>query len=286
MTKFTLFITTFFLTVATCLGQDTIRVEASTHYTSDKEPNRGKEFASRVKYSREDIVFSDTHKRIEYCYYYDNERHCYGTDYRLTSDIALDINGVIWNYKKQGDKYFVERYFNGTYECGFAKSLVPLETVGLFTTTTKDKIDTLWTTDYSADKPSRPYDRPEWTFHKSKVKGKIFAQDKIDQPPTLLNGDTLKTIFLNRKDFCLSEPYYIVREMKFVVTEEGKIVNIEQSVGNIDMDWCPYYVMDLMRYLLQLGQIKPAKINEQNVNVLWTLKVVMNEETGKKKNEP
>ncbi len=280
MIKFSLFITTIFLSVASCLGQDTIKVETSTYYTREKEPNRGKDFASRVKYAREDIVFSESHKRIDYCYYYDNERHCYGTTYQLTSDTTLDIDGEVWHFTKQGDKYFLERYFNETYESGFAESLIPLETVGLFTTTTTDKIDTLWTTDYAADKPSRPYDKPLWTFHKTKLKDKIHTQDKIDETPTLLNGDTLRTIYLNRTDGCISEPYYFVKELKFVITKEGRIVNIEQSIGNIDLDFCPYYVMDLMRYLLQLGQIKPAQVKGENVNVLWTLKVVMDNGTG------
>lgn len=279
MTQFTIFITTFFLAIASCYGQDTIRVEASVLYTSDKEPNRGKSFASRAKYAREDIIFSKTHQRIDYCYYYDKERHCYGTDYKLTSDTTIDIDGEIWNYANQGDKYFMERYFSGTYEYGFAKSLIPLETIGLFTTTTADKIDTLWTTDYTADKPSRPYDNPLWAFHKTKVTGKIYPKDKVDEQPTLLNGDSLRTIYLSRKDGCFSEPYYIVREMKFVVTAAGRIVNIEQSAGNIDMASCPGYVMDLMRYIIRLGKIKPAKVNGQSVHVLWTLKVVMQDET-------
>jgi hypothetical protein len=280
MLKLTLFIITFFLSVASCFGQDTIRVETSTYYTSDKEPKRGKHFASRVKYAREDIVFSDTHKRIDYCYYYDNKRQCYGTTYQITSDTTLDIDGAVWHYKNQGDKYFLERYFNGTYECGSAKLLIPLETVGLFTTTTADKIDILWTTDYAADKPSQPYDKPLWTFHKTKIKGKIYAKDKIDEQPTFMNGDTLKTIFLNRKDGCISEPYYYVSALKFVITKEGRIVNIEQSIGNIDLDYCPSYVMDLIRYLLQSGQIKPAKVKGQNVNVQWTLKVEMDDKSG------
>lgn len=282
MTKPTLFIPAFLLLVSACFGQDTIRVETSIYYTSKKEPNRGKYFASGVKYAREDIVFSETHKRIDYCYYYDNERNCYGTNYQLTSDTTLDMDGEIWNYRKQGDQYFVERYFNGTYECGFTKSLIPFETLGRFTTTTADKIDTLWTTDYSADNPSSPYDKPLWIFHKTKIKGKIYDQDKIDEPPAFLNGDPLKTIYLNRTDGCLSEPYYFIRELKFVITKEGNIVNIEQSLGNFDLDYCPYYVMDLMRYLLQSGQLKPGKLKGQNVNVLWTLKVEMNSEAGEK----
>jgi hypothetical protein len=275
MIKYVLRILVFLLSVSTCFGQDTIRVEASTRYTSGKEPNRGKEFASRVKYAREDIVYSDTHKRIDYCYYYNDERHCYGTNYLLESDTTVVIDEETWHYRKQGDKYFVERYINGTYECGFAKSLIPFETIGLFTTTTRDKIDTLWTTDYSADKPARPYDNPLWTFHKTRIKGKVYTKETIDEPPTLLTGETPGTIYLSRKDCCIGEPYYYVSELKFVVNNEGRIVNIEQSVGNIDLASCPYYIMDLMRHLLQLGPLKAAKLNGQNVNVQWTLKVEM-----------
>jgi hypothetical protein len=226
-------------------------------------------------------VFSKTHKRIDYCYYYDNERECYGTDYQLIGDTALVIDEVVWHYTKQNGKYFLERYFDGTYESGMAKSLIPLKMIGLFTTTTADKIDTLWTTDYSKNEPSNPYDKPLWTFYKTQVKDKIYTQDSIDEPPTLMNGDTLKTIHLARKDGCFGEPLYFVTELQFVVTQEGRIVNIEQSMGNIDLDYCPYYIMDLMRYMLQYEQIKPAKVEGKNVNVLWHIEVVMNDEAGK-----
>ena len=60
-----------------------------------------------------------------------------------------------------------------------------------------------------------------------------------------------------------------------MVTETGRIINIEQSIGTIDLDFCPYYVMDLMRVLLQYGPMKPAKLKGQNVTVLWTLAVDM-----------
>ncbi len=282
MMKLTASIAIFFITVASCFGQDTVKVEKSIYYTSNKEPIRGKAFASKAKYARENIVFSNTHKRIEYCYYYDNERHCYGTNYQLTSDTTVAIDDEIWNYKKQGDQYFMERYFNGTYESGIATSLIPFEIAGPFTTTTADKMDTLWTTDYSKDKPSQPYDKPLWTFHKTRLTGKIYTPDKIDEPPTLLNGDSLGTIYLGRADGCLSEPYYFVKEITFIVTKEGRIVNIEQAFGNIDLDFCPYYVMDLMRYLLQLKQIKPARVKGQEVAVQWTLKVEMHDKPGQK----
>ena len=280
MIRFTLFIAIFFYAGTTCFGQDTIRIEPSQHYTRQKSPDRGKLFAARVKFAREDIVFSATHRRIEYCYYDDNKRTCHGTAYELTSDSTLAIDGTIWHYKKRSDQYFVDRYFNGTYESGFAKSLIPLEATGLFTTTTADKIDTLWTTDYSTDNPARLYDHPSWAFHQTKVNGKIYASNEVDEPPVLLNGDSMTTISLtlNRSNGCYSEPYNFVKALKFVVTQEGRIVNIEQSIGYINLNNCPYYVMDLMQQLLQSGPLRPAKINGQNVSVQWSLKVEMNDE--------
>jgi hypothetical protein len=61
--------------------------------------------------------------------------------------------------------------------------------------------------------------------------------------------------------------------VKFAVNSAGRIVNIQQHLGNIDLDYCPYYFIELIRYLVQLGQIKPAKLNGEYVNVEWALKV-------------
>jgi hypothetical protein len=265
----------FFLALANCPAQDTIRVERSHHYTRKEDPNRGMLFAAKVRYAREDIVFSETHKRIEYCYYYDQQRICYGTNYWLSSDSTIDIDDIRWHFVRQGRRYFVSRYFDGTYESGYVRSLIPFETIGLFTTTTADRAITLWTTDYRTDRASNPYDKPRWIFHKTKIQGKLYEPANIDEAPTLLNGEALKPISLQRRDGCYNEPFYQVRELKFVVTETGRIINIEQSIGNIDLDFCPYYVMDLMRALIQYGPLKPAKLKGQNVAVLWTLAVDM-----------
>ncbi|HYV95233.1 MAG TPA: hypothetical protein VE978_25890 [Chitinophagales bacterium] len=260
------------------MGQDTIRLDKSVHYSSSTEPYRSKYFASCAKYAREVIVFSDTHKRIEYCYYYDNERFCFGKTYKLTDDSVLDMDEEKWVYKKQGDKYFVNRFFKGTYESGYAISLMPFETTGIFTTTTSDKIDTLWTTDYSADHQDNPYDHPKYEFHKTRVSGKIYDAKKIDELPAFLNGDSIKEISLRRTDGCIGEPFYYVRTMTFVITKEGRIVNIEQDYGNFDLDFCPYYVMDLIRLIYQLSPVKPAKVKGESVNVRWIVKVNMNDD--------
>jgi hypothetical protein len=264
----------FLISGIACLGQDTIRVEPSYYYTSDKEPNRGKDFAFRVKYAREDIVYSDTLKRIEYCYYYDNERYCYGKTYHILSDSTIDIDGVVWQKKRRGHDYSIVRYFSNLRENGYANSLIPFKTKGHCITTTADKIDTLWRTDYWDDNVDRPYEKPLRTFHKSNIEGKVYNQNEIDVLPTLLNGDTLSTIHLDAIAGCYSEPLYYLSELQFVITSEGRIVNVEVSQGFVDLDSCPEYFMQIVYQIYEKGQFTPARRKGQNVNVLWKVKVV------------
>ena len=100
-------------------------------------------------------MFSETKRTIEYCYYLDKERICHGKAYEIIGDSILRINDESWNYRREGDNYFLSRVFRGTYEFGFASKLIPLTTIGTFITTTPGKTDTLWTTDYSTPRLAR-----------------------------------------------------------------------------------------------------------------------------------
>lgn len=277
MKRFLITISTILFITFLCVGQDTIKYPPSIFYSGKKETIRGKSFASKAKYAREDIIFSKNKKRIEYCYYYDTVRVCYGSTYEIYSDSVLKIDDKSWIYKKRSDKYFLYRFYNGTYESGYAKTLIPLEAIGLFVTTTTDKIDTLWTTDYLFDKPSNPYDHPKYIFNKSRVAGKIYDSDQIDDKPTFINGDTISVIKLKREVGCFCEPLFFIRSLSFIITKNGRIVNIEQNSGNFDSDFCPYYMLDLIRSICQLGILKPAKVKGENVNVKWVVKVDMDE---------
>lgn len=273
--RFTIIFLTSLLSITDSIGQDTFRVEPSFHYSRVEEQLQGKNFAFSVKYAREDIVYHDNRKRIEYCYYLDNERHCFGQDYSISNDSTLHIDGHAWQYEKRGTQYFLERYDHATYECGMAVSLIPMVSAGLFSTYTLDKLDVLWTTDYSSDNPAKPYDSPSWGFPKSKVKEKIYKPSKVDELPTLSDGSPLDTIFLPRTDGCYGEPNYFVDQLNFTVTKTGRIVNIEQGVGNLDIQTCPYYMMDLIKHLLQKCPLKPATRHGQAVHVQWSVHVVM-----------
>ncbi len=89
MNTLLLSIAPLFLSVAACFGQDTLKVEPSRFYSSVHEPFQGKDFAFSVQRSREDIVFSDSHQRIEYCYYYDTRGICFGTTVFLGSELCF-----------------------------------------------------------------------------------------------------------------------------------------------------------------------------------------------------
>lgn len=265
-------------------GQDTIRVEPSKFYTSEEEPTRGKDFASRVKYAREDIVFNQNFRKVEYCYYYDNKRICYGNTYQLIGDSTLQIgdsassNAIqTWTYRKMKSRqYLVYRFHNGLYEIGKAKELIPFEVIGSLFTMTWDKSDTLWIADYSTVSSNNPYSKPKYSYPKASIEGKIYEFEKVDQPPTLLTGELIPdTIMRARTDRCLSEPYQRVITMSFIVTEDGHIKNIEQGFGNFDIEYCSLYILELMTIISNYGQLKPALLDGKPVNVKCIVNIDM-----------
>ena len=114
--KVTLIILTFLLISLKSRAQDTIRIEPSIRFTSAEYPNRSKGFAINAKYAREDIVYSTTKKKIEYCYYYDSLRICHGDTYEIISDSILKTDNRTWIFKKQNDKFIIFSRDSGNYE--------------------------------------------------------------------------------------------------------------------------------------------------------------------------
>lgn len=277
MKKILLIIFIIIKIVLTCNAQDTLRVEKSIYYTKENIPMRVKENSSTIKYAREDIVFSPTRRRVEYCYYFENERRCFGNTYELINDSILYIDGQTWIYIKSGDRYFVKREKDIFIEYGFVSTLIPFETSGHFTTITIDKHDTLWYTNYPIDIPSIRDEQLSIKFHKSNIEDVVYQSNEIEKYPCFMNGDSIKSIHISQSFGCISEPYYHIKEAKFIITKNGRIVNVDQSIGNYDTD-CPNYLINLITEILKLGQLEPAKIGNENVNVLWKLKVEVNNE--------
>ena len=167
MKRCSVLIVIFKLSFLQVAAQDTIKMEPSKFYSAKVHPNRSKQFAGLVKYAREDIIYSSCKRRIEYCYYYDEERHCFGQTYEIINDSILMVDQTRWHFQKLGNTYSMWRFDGKFIEFGTASALIPFTPESPFVTTTSDQIDTLWTTDYSTDDPSKPYDRIGVTFHQS-----------------------------------------------------------------------------------------------------------------------
>jgi hypothetical protein len=258
-------------------GQDTIKVEKSYYYkTSDLPPRNSRMFHGSMKYGREDIIYSDSASRIEFCYYFNNERNCFGTTYKLIGDSVLSIDSTKWFYKKIASRYFLSRYLDGVYESGWAIKLIPLITDGLFVTTTSDRIDTLWTTAYQSGERNNPYSCPHRKINRLVFSDKIYRADRVDEVPTFMNGDKIDTIRLKKDDLLVfSEPYMYIRTIKFIVTKEGRIVNVEQDFGSFTENDCHDYLYSLMKNIVCRSPLRAAKRKGKNVNVLWIVKVDM-----------
>jgi hypothetical protein len=271
-------------------AQDTIRLAPSIHYSEmDYELARmGPERA------REDVVFNERHKKVEYCYYLNNKRICSGEEYRLIGDSILQIGDslhldqmVHWTYKKrENGQYFVKRQYYGVCESGIASDLMPLIKLNDFATLSQETQDTLWVA--NVQYYNKKYKRrgiafaPKFRHPMAKIEGKIYEIDKVEQLPTFMNNDSLPKIigssFLNflkkgRMAICYGEPFIYVKNMSFIVTKSGEIKNIQQNIGSIDIDDCTSLLRELMLFINQFGRLKPAKIKGRSVNVKYILNV-------------
>lgn len=218
----------FFLTATIySFGQDTIKIEPSILYSSKEFPDRSKDFAFKAEFAREDIVFSETKKRIEYCYYYDGERNCFGESYEIINDSIIQIKSQftdsiseIWKYKiMEYNNFMVQRRYDVFIETGIVNSLIPFSRIGKFITQVKEGSDTLWVTDYTNYNFQGPYRRkPMYYFPKAKIVGKIYQDTEVDKLPTTPSGDSIFKIMLERKDYCTGEPMTAIRTISFIVT--------------------------------------------------------------------
>lgn len=254
-------------------AQDTIRTEAPIHYTSTIDPVRGKDFAAKAKYAKETIVFSATHQKIEYCYYYDDKRVCFGNEYEIISDSLLRKDGQEWFYKPIANKYYIRRYNKGLYESGYAKSLIPLIVDGLLTTTSLNYQDTLWYADYTKYQPERPYAMPQYSFHKTSITDKIYQAKKITHISPILKGDSIIELKLDPDDVCYGSPYVLRLGLFFTITDDGRLVNFEQRKGSNTIQSCPYDVLDLVRQLYLRQPFQRIERKGKAVNVDCMIRV-------------
>ncbi|MEM1001943.1 MAG: hypothetical protein AAGH46_04765 [Bacteroidota bacterium] len=259
-------------------SQDTLRIGESYHYSAEEvQKLRGKGFHG--KYGQENILFDQNHIKVEYCYYHEAIRTCYGYHYRIINDSTLTIGDSLgnksietWTFKKLSNSHYaVYRMKDGFLESGEVDTLIPLRHIEPFVTTTLDKKDTLWqTNDFTCLNRTHGYYTAD--FNVSNVAGRIYDYLEIDTPPVQLNGDSLLSIEINGIHPCMSQPLTWLTAVTCVVTKEGKIVNIEQALGGIS-DNCSYTMMEINRSIATWGRVKPATLSGRPVNVRWFIKI-------------
>ncbi|MBI1306681.1 MAG: hypothetical protein GC181_08715 [Bacteroidetes bacterium] len=276
------------LTIINCHvanSQDTIKTEPSIHYSSAKHPVRGKQFVSGLKYAREDIVFSETKRRVEYCYYYDNERNCHGSDYEFLNDSILLIDNQKWIYYSiDSISWEVKTTINDNKtfrKTGKVLSLVPLTPIDKLYIISSSNPDTMWIENYLSKNHRKHLGSSGGvmvSYPKVQFNSKIYPDTEVDQPPVMPGSDSLPVLRMKRNDYCVSEPVRAIRNLTFVVDTSGYIFNIEMFEGNLDTTSCPYYFQDLMLLLKSFEPFTPGVKNGEKVPTRCYVEVDMMDE--------
>lgn len=255
-------------------SQDTIKVAPSIYYLSSLNQD-SRSFYGSVQYAREDIVYTDSLREIQYCYYMDSIRHCLGSTYQIKQNNLLLVSNhrdtTQWNINKLSDSlYQVHALIDGFYTHGLASSIVPLRFVKDLITTTADKKDTLWYTRYEYSLHD-PEGYPIYTLYKSAILGKVYESKQCDVPPTRRDGLSFTSIVWDCAEGCYNDPYYVVNRTTFIITSEGRIKNISEF-GNLDWSCAAVYI-DFLKAVYRNSPVLPATRKTKPINIKWTVDV-------------
>lgn len=265
--------------VSNSWAQDTIRHGDRIIYSNEKKYLRSKAFYATVKYAREDIIHSPIKKRVDYCFYMDNERNCWGTNYETPNDSTLWIydnwDTIVWTYRNASHGFQLERQVGSTTISAQADSLIPFQpTIEI---ACGIHADTLWVEDYKMVEFSNRFSKPQFSYPQVTIEGEILKEDQLSTTPTLLNGDSIPVLSLKRTDYCLCEPYIWIQSLKCIVTEKGEIKNIQQHRGNVDVENCPGYFQKLQMELDSWGKLQPGTVDGKPVHSELLIEVDMME---------
>lgn len=257
-------------------AQDTLKVEPSIYYSSAEHADT-RSFYGYVQYAREDIVYTDSLRSIQYCYYMDSVRHCMESVYQLKDDDVLLVSNyrdtIAWNYKRRSDSlYEISAFIDGFYQYGLARSLHPLLFFNKQVTTTSDKIDTLWSIEYVYS-PHDPEGYATYALHKKNIEGKVYTNKQCSLQPRLQNGAVFTELTWILGELGYNDPYYFVRRTVFIVTAEGRIANVSE-MGNLE--WSSAAVcIDFLKQVYRYSPLLPATRKSKPVNVQWEVSVKM-----------
>lgn len=253
-------------------SQDTLRYEEKVIYQSEDFPSRGKQFVADLKYGREAILFSDRKMKLEYCYYYDNERNCHGDTYEIINDSLVAVNGISWHFQQQSSgAYWVWRKDRIATEYGQVDSLLPFTQKGIFYTVSNQTQDTLWQEEYHLYKKGNPRRKPTFCFYDTKIEEKVYEYDEVTIPPTKLDYTSLDKVEIHLQ-YCVSQPLVDISLMMCIITKEGNIVSMEQALGNLDSS-CPATMKEIILKIARWGKVLPASKNGKPINSRWFITI-------------
>ena len=254
-------------------SQDTLQLDKRVEYYSANDTigildNCFKNIYSRADYARELIKYSDKLFKLEFCFYFDNKRYIHYYDqieYRISNDTILNITyGSLkesWIYKKLNDSsFFLKRAYSICIETGFAKTLIPLEKVGEYTTFNING-DTLWTTNYL-----RNY-YPIIKVYEGNINDTIFDFFDVNPEPEYNNNlsilnQPIPTSSVNMPiwDSCL---YCTTIFLSAIIDKNGFLQNIKiiRSCGDA------YFEQTAMQKIARFGQFPPGIRNGKKVNI-------------------
>ena len=203
-------------------AQDTIKIESPT--LQERSRNR-----SYWKTSKELIYFSKNHVKIEDCYYYNNKRDCSGIEYQIKQDTLIIQQKEKWVYKKLGVNNYEVIKLGGThFEVGHASSLIPLTKTGPYYGLSLAN-DTLWEENFINNSSKN------FNLYKTLITSEIHNLKKLDSIPLINGSDSIPKIILEFVDLRPNANFHIPFnrfdsvEVNFIITNKGKIKNIEIS---------------------------------------------------------
>jgi hypothetical protein len=283
----------FFICISLfCNGQDTILITRRTDYYSKNGALQYMIYSrDTFKFQERLIIYSKSKFALSHCYYFDGRPDCYGQTMELKHD-SINVNGINWSFKKEGNKYHVIRSFKGLMESGYVNSLIPFDQQCIFATTTKNGEDTLWTRNYSFYDPYSVEPFLHFDIHNVPVSGKVYnlktlqdsdlmVRGKTDKiiPPLKKNGESISTIkpawdgkSFYDNDLCLNPDFYqkpCSDTISFIITKSGKITDIHSKCMGDDSCTIAEYAFQLLKSISDLGEIRPATINGEAVNAKW-----------------
>ena len=267
-----------FLISSKSYSQDTLLLDNQIKYYSESDSVDilsfyAKNIYYRADYSRELIKFDNDSAKLEYCFYYDNERifhenkiYSFKTIHDSIVTVYYNQYSENWNYMQVNDSlFFLSRKHGNLIEKGFAKTIIPLEKLGVFNVLDSEK-DTLWMIKYSN------FVYPEFITYETQLNDSAFYI--CDSMPVYRNKESnFRIEFQKNLRFyspIIESDIFCGRFLlSFVIDKNSQLKNIkfERSCGN------GYIEQSILRALGNSFNFECGYMKDKPVNIKMTFPI-------------